>query len=218
MLRWPNALAIAIASGCQTAFPAPDAASADGRWRVEGAAGSVVVLDAGRPIKTLPARRLAGGPDANVVDVRPLTARRSFAIAFDTLPELWELSVDPDAPPVYEGLVHDYRMGEGLGTPGYLGVRRTPLDTPLRAIAADASNAYLLARAPDTPEGLAQLLLLQLDVRRPIARWRLDADPDLAAARAEPPGFVVPDRDRSRPPIVVDVRAVMLTRPAPSRP
>lgn len=162
-------LASALLAGlCSLAVAAPpEALSADGRWRVGGQDGAVLVFDAGRIARTLPARSLGGREDAAaVVAVRYVGARRSFIIAFDTLPELWELSVDPDAPPLYEGLVHDYRMGEAIASPGFLGVRRTRLDAPARSLDADARGpAYV---AVTTADGTR--LIVNLDVRGVIER------------------------------------------------
>ena len=41
------------------------------------------------------------------------TPRESFVVALKDIPELWEISLRPQAPPIYDGLVHDYKMGEG---------------------------------------------------------------------------------------------------------
>lgn len=200
--------ALAAAVCCSLAQAAPGATSADGRWRVEGLDRTVVVRDGDRTVKTLPARSLSAADSGRAVSMLYLPRRRSFAIGFDAgLPELWELSVDPDAPAVFDGLVHDYRMGEAVASPGFLGVRRTRLDATVLSFVADASNAYLLALASD-----GSLVLLNLDVRRAIARWAIaDADPDLAAAQAVGSTIVVPDR-RGTTPLVIDVRAPALRR------
>jgi len=175
-----RAASLVLAAGCSHCLAAPDAVSADGRWRLEGQGSNVVVLDGGRAVKTLPARRLGGNADASVVAVRYLPARRSFVIAFDALAELWELSVDPNAPPVFDGLVHDYRMGEGVASPGFLGVRRTPLPAPVGALAVDDSNnAHVLARSADS------WWLVNLDIRRPITRFDLGANPALRPPQGE---------------------------------
>ncbi len=164
-MKRPSAAGLLLAAACSVALAAPDAVSADGRWRVSGEAGAVRVFDAGRIAKTLPARSLGGREDAAVVAVRFVAARRSFVIAFDTLPELWELSVDPDAPPIHDGLVHDYRMGEAIGSPGFLGVRRTRLEAPAQSLDADArGEAYVAVNA-----GKARLIV-NLDIRRVIER------------------------------------------------
>jgi hypothetical protein len=162
--------ALTTALALATALAAPEATSPDGRWRVTGDGINVVVLDRGTLTKTLPARSLQGREQSRVRDVHYLSARRSFVIAFDEpMRELWELSIDPDAAPVHEGLVHDWRMSESLPSPGYLGVRRTPLDTPVRALAADvAGGPYVLARSADA------WLLVNLDVRRAIARYAVE--------------------------------------------
>ncbi len=157
--------ALALAACCGIALAAPAAESSDGRWRVEGQGHAVVVFDTGQPVKTLPARALSGDNASAVSAVRWLPQRRSFVIAFDTLPELWELSVDPNAPPIHDGLVHDWRMGEAIAAPGFLGVRRTALDAPARTLDTDARGAaYLTVQTPDAR------LVVNLDVRRVIER------------------------------------------------
>ena len=157
----------AVCSSIALAAPGVGSAeSSDGRWRVQGQGTDVVVLDAGQPVKTLAARSLGNGAPSSVSAVRYLPQRRSFAIAFQTLPELWELSVDPDAPPIFDGLVHDYRMGEAIAAPGFLGVRRTRLDAPALSIDIDGRGAaYVVVRSAD-----AQRWLVNLDVRRAIER------------------------------------------------
>lgn len=166
-MRWPHVLASALlASACGLAFAAPEAASADGRWRISGQDGAVLVFDNGRLAKMLPAHSLGGSEGAAVLAVLYQPARRSFVIAFDGLNELWELSVDPGAPPLFDGLVHDYRMGEAIASPGFLGVRRTRLDAAPRSLGADARGAaYVAATVAD-----GSRLIVNLDVRRVIAR------------------------------------------------
>jgi hypothetical protein len=171
---------ILLAGSCSALVAAPDAVSADGRWRVTGQDGAVLVLDGGRIVKTIPARSLGGREDAAVTAVRALSERRSFVIAFDVLAELWELSVDPNAPPVFDGLVHDYRMGEAIASPGFLGVRRTALPAAVSALAVDATrHAYVLARSADA------WWLVNLDIRRTITRFELEANPALRLPQGE---------------------------------
>ena len=153
---------------------APEAVSIDGRWRVVGEGAQVVVLDGAEPVRTLPARSLYGAESAAVRQVHYLPARSSFVIAFQApMREVWELSVDPGAAPVFDGMVHDHRMGEVIAAPGFLGVRRTPLDWPVDALVADATGGpFVLVRDPGA------WLLINLDVRRAIARYpqRLQGD------------------------------------------
>lgn len=107
-------------------------------------------------------------------------ARRSFVVALESAAELWEISVDPDAPPIFEGLVHDYRLGEAVPTPGYLNPRRTQLRTPLRELALDTSGAFVIGLAA----GAQTLVLVPLDIRREIGRFDLHAPPELGALRS----------------------------------
>lgn len=160
---WRATLACVLAGLLGDAATA--ATSADGRWRVEGRDGAVQVYDRDRLAKSLPAQRLGSAERAAVIDMHFLPGRRSFVIAFDTLPELWELSIDADAPPVYDGLVHDWRLGEAIGTPGFLGVRRTPLAAPVRSLQPE----------PNDPARVRALIgdgwwIVHLDARRAIVR------------------------------------------------
>lgn len=197
-----------------------EAVSADGRWRIFADGMAITVLDAVRQ----PARRYVGaaadGSAASAVaalfDAAP---RRSFIVAFETLPELWEISYDPKSEPIYQGLVHDYRQGEGIAEPGFLNLRRTKLDTPLRGLGFDSSHAFVIGRAPDRPDGQAVLHLVQLDVRKRIAEFVLSGDPDTAAARPAVHEsreiLVIPDRSGG-PVLVLDPRAArLLGRRAP---
>ncbi len=52
-----------------------------------------------------------------MAEVHYVGARRSFVIVFEPLAELWELSTDPQAAPIFDGLVHDYHQGEAIASP-----------------------------------------------------------------------------------------------------
>lgn len=215
----PGALAGALLAAAVQAAP-PAATSADGHWRVAADGAALTVFDAaGRPVRT----HIAAAPDgsgrstvAALIDAAP---RRSFVVAFETLPELWEISYDPNAEPLYQGLVHDYRQREGIAEAGFLNVRRTRLDAPLRALGFDTSHAFVIGRAPDRADGQAVLHLVQLDVRKRIAEFIVRGDPDTAAVRHEGREgrevLEVPDRDGG-PAFVLDARAArLLGRPPP---
>lgn len=199
-------LAAALLAGAAAADPR-QASSADGAWRLQAGAGQLRLSDgAGAEVRRWPA--------GAVLQILPLAARRSFLIAFEDLAELWELQLDPAAEPVFNGLVHDYRLGEGLAEPGFLALRRTRLPEPLRALTvADRSGAWLLARGADQADGRAVLHLVQLDVRRAVARFAVDADPQLDAARSQDcrgrECLRVPDR-RGGAALLLDVRAARL--------
>lgn len=159
--------------------------SADGRWLLAGHAQphSLVLLDASlNVVRSYRTSALRGGAESAVSGVWLAQARKSFVVAFDTLPELWELSYDPAAEPIHDGLVHDYRMGEAIATAGFLGVRRAPLPHPLRVVLADAPLRHLLAIAPpDSPGPDARsgttLEIINLDIRRRITTRALAGSP-----------------------------------------
>ena len=96
-------------------------------------------------------------------------------MALKDIPELWEISYDPKAEPIYDGLVHDYKMGEAIAKPGFLGVRRTPLDEPLDDFFFDQSYRHVLgATRPKAATAAPTAQVVNLDVapqdRRPADR------------------------------------------------
>jgi len=169
----------------------PEARSDDGRWRARAEGDALVIDDlaAGHPARTLPLRALDGRGPGRVTAILHAPRRRSFVVLVDGLPErpeMWEVSHDPRAEPIYDGFVHDYKMGEGIAIPGFLNPRRSKLEGALREPLLGPGDAYVLARAPDRPDGRAVLQVWQLDVRRRIGERVLAGAPDLARARSEP--------------------------------
>ncbi|MBL8326136.1 MAG: hypothetical protein JNJ89_14385 [Rubrivivax sp.] len=115
-----------------------------------------------------------------------LRGRRSFVAAWPALGELWEISLDPHSPPIFDGLVHDYRFGEGLASPGYLGARRAPLGVPMpRFEFAAAEQPWVAGMLDDA------LVVVHLDVRRRVAT--------LPLAGARPAGSAVLRRSGTEP-------------------
>lgn len=157
------------------------ALSGDDRWLLAGHAAphQLVLLDASlQLVRRYPATALAGDPGSAVTAVWHAGPRRSFVVAFETLPELWELSYDLAAEPIFDGLVHDYRMGEAVATRGYLGVRRTPLEQPQGPVLADATARQLLTvTPPSTASNTTELAVINLDIRRRIRAQTLDTRP-----------------------------------------
>lgn len=169
---------------------------ADGRWRAEPRDGgrTLVLGNAGGGVQRhLPAQSLDGARRGAVTALADLPRRRSVAVGFDGLDELWEVSLDPDAPPIFDGLVHDYRMGEAIATTGFLAPRRIPIAGRVRALRAGAQAPQLLVLIEGDPPALH---LVNLDVRRSLDRVPMPAGADLRAARwddaAAPPRLRVP--------------------------
>lgn len=178
--RWWLAAALAVAGA--TVHAAPVAVSADGRFRIQAEADVLAVQVDGavarrHPLRSLD-RREQGVPVVALFD----PGRRSFIVAFDSMAELWELPTDPAASPIFDGYVHDYPMGEAIAAPGYLGVRRTRLPVLVDALAV-APGGYVLARQADSAVAATVVLhLVQLDVRRAIARFACNGQPQLDRA------------------------------------
>lgn len=175
----------------------PAVPSADGRWvlQVQRDPPCLWVLDAERrqPVQAIvPATRDGRVASAAVLRVAP--RRRSFIVAPTGLPELWEISYDPHAEEIYDGFVHDYRFGEGVARPGFLGLRRITLPEPLAAFVLDEHEAEAWGLAAAPPRGSGEGHLINLDVRR-----RIGALPaaELAArlrVAPAPPGVAGPLR------------------------
>lgn len=132
----------------------------------------LTLLDAdARPRARWPGTDLARRRTGAATSLHALPHRRSLLAAWPALHEWWEISLDPAAPPIFDGYVHDHRMGEAIASPGFLGPRRVPFDTFAPQPAFVPAGWPWAACATTT--GLS---VVHLDVRRTVA-WL-----DLAAA------------------------------------
>lgn len=171
----------AVPGGAQ-ARPAPragaeeatrQALSGDGRLVLVAQAEPpcLVVLDAtrGEPVHALVPAARDGRVARRFAAVRTAPLRRSFIVAPADLPELWEISYDAHAEEIYDGLVHDYRFGEGVPRRGFLGLRRTSLPEPLADFVLDPHEAEAWGLAAAPPAGSGEGQVVNLDVRRRVA-------------------------------------------------
>lgn len=142
-------------------------ASAEPRIEVEGE--DLVLRDAeGRELRRAPGRDLAGRRHGAPQAVLRHAGRGSVVVAQPALDELWELLLDPGAPPVFDGYVHDWRMGEAIATPGWFTPRRIPLAPPMPARWwLDPAWPWVAGASDDA------VLVVHLDVRRVVARLPL---------------------------------------------
>lgn len=132
-------------------------------------------------VRTYDAASRDGAQRSRVSAVYDAAPRRSFVVAMKDLPEVWEISYDPKAAPIYDGLVHDFRMGEGLGVPGFLGVRRSRLDEPLDDFFFDQSYTHVLGATRPRDDGRPSAQVVNLDVRRKIAELPIAGMPHLGS-------------------------------------
>jgi hypothetical protein len=131
-------------------------------------------------VRSYPIATRDGKTSSDAYAVYDAIVRKSFLIVLRDLPELWEISYDPRAEPIYDGLVHDYRMGEALGQTGYLGVRRTLLNESVRDLFFD--EGYRHAISVNTGrDGKLRANVINLDIRRGIANIELSASPQVEA-------------------------------------
>ena len=141
------------------------AVSSDGQWVMAAnyLPRSVVLFDAQLDLRRVyDAATADGSTRSRVSAVYDAAPRRSFVIAMKDIAELWEISYDPKAEPIYDGLVHDYRQREAIPRPGFLGVKRTLLDEPLDDFFFDPAYRFVLgatrpkAAAADGPKAAAE--------------------------------------------------------------
>jgi len=155
------------------------AVSSDGRWVMAANTlpHTLVLLDAElRLERVLEAQALGGGPTSRLSGVYDAAPRRSFVAALRDVPELWEISYDRAAAPIYDGLVHDFALGEGLARSGYLNPRRTALEQPVDDFFFDPSYANLIGSSRE-----GRTVVVSLDARRKIADLDLPAMPHLGS-------------------------------------
>jgi len=89
--------------------------------------------------------------------------RQSLILVLPNIAELWELSYDPKAEPVYQGWVHDYQLGEGIADTQLFAPRKTLLSTALDCFILDPQRPYV---AGADQHGKFQII--NLDIRRQI--------------------------------------------------
>ena len=128
-------------------------------------------------IKIIPATDRDGKASSRVSAVYDATPRQSFIAALKDVPEVWEISYNPQAPEIaLGGWAHDYKMGEGAFVPGYLNAQRTLLDTPLDDFFFTQDYSELMG-ASRTGDGQ----VVNLDVKKKIAELPLDGMPHLGS-------------------------------------
>jgi cytochrome c553/DNA-binding beta-propeller fold protein YncE len=160
------------------------AVSADGRWVLAAnyLPHTLALFDADlRLVKTFAATTLDGKASSRVSAAYDAAPRRSFVVALKDIAELWEISYDRAAEPIHDGYVHDYRMGEAIARPGYLNVRRTPLEQPLDDFFFDQSYRHAIGTARADAGGRSAAQVVNLDARRKIAELALAGMPHLGS-------------------------------------
>jgi mono/diheme cytochrome c family protein len=160
------------------------AVSADGRWVMAAnyLPHTLALFDAElNLVKTFAAATLDGKASSRVSAVYDAAPRKSFVVALKDIPELWEISYDPKAAPIFDGYVHDYKMGEAIATPGTFGIRRTLLDEPLDDFFFDQGYRHALGATRPRADGRPSAQVVNLDIRRKIAELPIAGMPHLGS-------------------------------------
>ena len=119
------------------------------------------------------------GHSSRVSAVYQAPTRNSFIAAMKDVPEIWEVATDPNAEPVYGGLVHSYEKGmvEALASSqGLFALRRIEISEPLDDFFFDPPYRNLIGSAR---EGRA--IVVNLTVGREIKQLDLPGLPHLGS-------------------------------------
>ncbi len=156
------------------------AVSGDGKTVIVGnyLPHTLVLLDAEtlRLLKVIPASDNEG-QSSRVSAVYTAAPRNSFIVALKDIPEVWEIFYNDDHEPVYNGLVHDYRQGEGLAEQEDFPIRKILLDDYLDDFLFDQSYTHLMGAARNGKNGQ----VVNLNVRRKISDLDLTGLPHLGS-------------------------------------
>lgn len=116
------------------------------------------------------------GKTSRVSAVYDAAPRKSFVAALKDIPEVWEMSYDEKAPPVYQGLVHDHKLGEGIPVPGPFPPLRIKTEDYLDDFFFNGTYEYLIGTSR---EGKSQIV--DLDLKRKVASVELPGMPHLGS-------------------------------------
>ena len=156
------------------------AVSSDGRYVMVAnyLPHTLVALDARdlAPLKVIPVRDMHG-KSSRVSAVYDAAPRESFIAALKDVKEIWEIPYGANAEPVYKGLVHDYKMKEGIAETGPFPVRQIQIDDYMDDFFFDRSYANVVGAARDAKN--AQVV--NLYVKRRIESIELSGLPHLGS-------------------------------------
>jgi hypothetical protein len=158
--------------------------SGDGTWRLS-VSGSPQVLLIFHKNTPEPLRRYkvesTSGQTGQVTCLIEAPSRQSFLAVLGTVGEIWEMSYDPDAAPVFPGFVHNYRHGQVEGIeaePQPFARRRLRLSLDHSALVFTPNHTEVIGRDSD-----AAIRVFNLDTRRSPGRLALQSESLLARSR-----------------------------------
>lgn len=120
----------------------------------------------------------SGEESSRVSAVYDAGPRLSFVAALEDIPEVWEISYNPQKEDIPMGAIHDFQYKEGVFIPGFLNPRRSSLSEPLHDFFFTQNYDELIGSSGET--GMGQVI--NLDVRKKIADLELSGLPHLGAS------------------------------------
>ncbi len=150
-------------------------------------------------IKAIPIQE-AAGHNKKVDLVFNAVSRQSFIVGMGSSNKLWEILYEDNPLPVYNGVMHDYRLGEGLvRDQSQFPVRIIKLagktNNPITSSYFYPASGFLFIARSKTIE------VIQLDARQTIATIVLGETPNLASSKVKivkgTPHLSVPFLNRS---------------------
>lgn len=120
------------------------------------------------------------GKSSRVSGVYQAPQRRSFIAALKDVPEIWEISTDPNSGPVAQGFVHSHEQGmpEAVSMQqGLFSLRRIEIEEPLDDFFFDPSYRFLLGSSRSG----GHVLVVNLNVGRTIAQIDMPGFPHLGS-------------------------------------
>ena len=160
------------------------AVSSDGKWIMVGnyLPHNLVVLNAHdlTPFKVIKADNRKGDETSRVSAVYNAPPRQSFIAALADFKEIWEMSYDPEAAPVYVGFSHNFRKGQEEGIVDEeqpFARRRIAVEDYIRDFYFDPHYAEVMGASRSGKGGM----VYNLDARKKVADLELEGMPHLGS-------------------------------------
>jgi cytochrome c553/DNA-binding beta-propeller fold protein YncE len=139
---------------------------------------SIVLMDADlNVLKVHEVKNKDGTESSRVSAIYDASPRKSFVAALKDIPEVWEISYDPQAEDIPVGKIHDFQYKEGAFLPGFLNPRRTFLAEPLDDFFFTQDYSEVMGASREAGKGQ----VVNLDVRKKIADLSLPGMPHLGS-------------------------------------
>jgi DNA-binding beta-propeller fold protein YncE/cytochrome c553 len=139
---------------------------------------SIVLLDADlKLLKLHEVKDKDGKESSRVSAIYDASPRKSFVAALKDIPEVWEISYDPQVEDIPTGMIHDFKYKEGAFIPGFLNPRRSFLAEPLEDFFFTQDYSEVMGASREAGKGQ----VVNLDVRKKVADLKMPGMPHLGS-------------------------------------